>query len=331
MSESTQSPRKQQILKVCDLLKSSGNVLILTHKSPDGDTLGSAFALCRTLIKMGKAAKVVCSDTIPSTYDYMRVGTKITKTPGFIAAVDVASKNLLGKKYEALALKTDLCIDHHGSNEKYAKYTFVDGDAAAACEVLTEIIQLLGVEIDKDIANCLYTGIATDTGCFRYSNTTAKTLKTASFLVERGAESAKLNKLLFETVSKQRLSLEKMALESLEYHCGGKVALMVISSDMLKNSGAKESETEGIPSLPAKIEGVKAGITLRESEKGQYRVSLRTSTDIDASQICSTLGGGGHMCAAGCRISGTLDEAKKMILSAVEVKFKKSKTEGGNR
>jgi phosphoesterase RecJ-like protein len=266
---------------------------------------------------MGKKAKVDCSDKIPETYRYMQAGTEISENPGFIVAVDVAAVDLLGDKLLPYAQKTDLCIDHHGSNEHYAKFTFADANAAAACEVITEIVSILNVDIDKDIANCLYSGIATDTGCFRYSNTTSKTLLTAARLVGLGAESAKLNKLLFETVSKERLELEKMALESLEYHCSGNVALMVISSEMLKKSGATESETEGIPAIPARIAGVKAGITLREKEKGLYRISVRTSPEIDASKICSLLGGGGHLCAAGCRVEGTLKEVKSKILDAV--------------
>lgn len=319
--------REKDLQKICGILKSAQQILILTHKSPDGDTLGSGFALCRALIKLGKTAAVVCSDPIPQRYDYLRAGEKNLETPDLIVAVDIATTDLLGDKLSCYKENIDLCIDHHGSNSRFAKFTFVDSNAAAACEIFTEVINKLGVEISKDIANCLYTGIATDTGCFRYSSTTAKTLKTAAALVEAGAESAKLNKLLFETVSKERLELEKLALQNLEYHCGGKAAVMVLSLDMMEKSGAEESETEGIPALPARIEGVEAGITLREKEDGSYKISVRTVKKLNASQICARFGGGGHSCAAGCRLTDNLETAKSEIVGAVRDALEKLPSE----
>lgn len=309
--------REQKLQKVSCILKSAQQILILTHKSPDGDTLGSGFALCRALIKLGKNAAVVCSGPIPKRYDYLRAGERSIENPDLIVAVDIATTDLLGETLSVYKERIDLCIDHHGSNGKFAKFTFVDATSAATCEILIEVINKLGVIIDKDIANCLYTGIATDTGCFRYSSTTPKTLKTAAALVEHGAESAALNKLLFETVSKERLELEKLALQSLEYHCGGEVAVMVVSLDMMEKSRAEESETEGIPAIPARIEGVEAGITLREKEDGSYKISVRTVRKLNASQICSKFGGGGHACAAGCRLTDNLETAKRKIVGAV--------------
>lgn len=318
--------RENRLLKVCGKLKSAQQILILTHKSPDGDTLGSGYALCRALIKLGKTAAVICSDPIPQRYDYLKAGETDLADPDLIVAVDIATTDLLGDKLSVYSDKVDVCIDHHGSNSKFAKLTFVDATAAAACEIFTELINKLGVVIDKNIANCLYTGIATDTGCFRYSSTTAKTLKTAAALIEAGAESAKLNKLLFETASRQRLELEKLALQNLEYYCGGKAAVMVLSLDMMKKSGAQESETEGIPAIPARIEGVEAGITLREKEDGSYKVSVRTVKQLNASEICAKFGGGGHACAAGCRLTDNLETAKKEIVAAVNDALKSIST-----
>lgn len=310
--------REKDIQRVGGILKSAQQILILTHKSPDGDTLGSGFALCRALIKLGKTAAVVCSDPIPQRYDYLKFGEKNIARPDLIVAVDIATTDLLGDKLSCYKEKIDLCIDHHGSNSRFAEVSFVDSFAAASCEILAEVISKLGVEIDKNIADCLYTGIATDTGCFRYSSTTVKTLKTAAALVEAGAESAKLNKLLFETVSKERLELEKLALENLEYHCGGKAAVMVLSLDMMEKSGAEESEIEGIPAIPARIEGVEAGITLREKKDGSYKISVRTFKKLNASQICAEFGGGGHYCAAGCILTDNLETAKSKIVGAVK-------------
>lgn len=313
--------RENRLKGAAKILLSARNILILMHKSPDGDTLGSAFGLCRALLKLGKSAKVICSDPIPKRYGYLVAGADFDK-PDLIVASDIATVGLFGDSLEQYAQKVDLCIDHHPSNSGYAKYSFVDPSAAATCEIMTELIGLLGVEIDKNIAECLYTGLATDTGCFRFSNTTPKTLRTAAELIDKGADNAKLNKLLFETVSRGRLEIEKMALETLEYHMGGRVALITLTNDMYEKAGVDESETEGIPSIPATIEGVEAGITIRENGPGAYKISLRTNGALDASNICSMLGGGGHAAAAGCRATGSLDDAKRAILAAVEKQLK---------
>lgn len=309
--------RANRLKKAAKILLDAQNILILTHKSPDGDTLGSAFGLCRSLLKLGKAAKVICSDPIPKKYGYLVAGADF-EVPDLIVASDIATVGLFGSSLETYAQKVDLCIDHHPSNSGYAKYTFVDTAAAATCEIMTELIDLLGVEIDKDIAQCLYTGLATDTGCLRFSNTMPKTLRTAAALIEKGADNAKLNKLLFETVSRGRLEIERMALETLEYHMNGKVAIITLTKAMYDKAGINESDTEGIASIPARIEGVEAGITVKEDTNSEYKISVRTNGTLNASKICAELGGGGHSAAAGCRVIGSLDDAKRKILEAVE-------------
>lgn len=311
--------RAKALKKASGLLTAAASVLILTHKSPDGDTVGSAFALCRALKKLGKKVNVICSDALPRKYNYLFEGLKLDKTePELVVAADIATVDLFGKNLESYADKVDLCIDHHPSNTGYAGFTLCDPAAAATCEIMVEIIDLLDVEINKDIASCIYTGIATDTGCFCYSNTTPKTLRTAAAMIEKGADSVKINKQLFETKSRARLELEKMALETLEYHFNGKAALITVTKAMREKSGADESETEGIPAIPARIEGVMAGITVKESEDGFYKISLRSVSPLNASEICANLGGGGHAAAAGCSVKGSLDAAKNAILKEVK-------------
>lgn len=315
--------RVKTLEKAVWLLLGAENVLILAHKAPDGDTMGSAFALARVLIKLGKTAQVICDDPFPPKYNYLFKGLRSDHCrtdnfiPEFIVATDIASIELMGKSLAPFYDKIGLCIDHHPSNTGYADFTVVDPTAAATCEIVAEIIDLLDVEIDDDIANCIYTGLATDTGCFRFSNTTPKTLRTAAAMIEKGADSVKLNKLLFETKSRGRLEMERMALESLEYYFGGLIAMITLTRAMTKKAGIADSETEGIASIPARIEGVEVGITLKEKEDGFYKISLRTSGKFNASDICASLGGGGHAAAAGCRVEGDLDEVKRKILKAV--------------
>lgn len=318
MTTISEAQRTADLKKTAEILKGADNILILTHKSPDGDTVGSAFALCRALIAMNKKAKVVCSDELPEKFGYLYEGMDTCEfEPEFIVASDIASTDLMGSVLAPFADKVGLCIDHHPSNGDYAAFTMLDPASAATCEITADLIPLLNVEIDKKIAECLYTGLATDTGCFRYSNTSSRTLRTAALMIDKGAESAAINKKLFETLSRARMDFERMALESIEYHFGGKAALITITKEMEEKTGVSDSDTDGIPALPAKIEGVQAGITLKEKKDGGYKISLRTGSTLNASQICAKLGGGGHAAAAGCRIEGTLEEAKKTILEAV--------------
>lgn len=312
------SSRTESLKKAVSLLKGAERVLILTHKAPDGDTMGSAFALCRALLKLNRRCRVICSDSFPQKYAYMYQGLDLSEfEPDLIVASDIASVNLFGDSLKEYEGRVNLCIDHHPSNSQYAEFTLLDSSAAATCELMTDVLTLLNVEIDADIADCIYTGLATDTGCFRFSCTTSKTLRTAALMVEKGARSAQINKALFETVSRGRLELERMALSGLEYHYNEKVALIYLSREMYEKTGVSESEAEGIPSIPARIEGVSAGITVKEKSENHYKISLRTAQGLNASLICAQFGGGGHAAAAGCELTGALKEVKESILKAV--------------
>jgi phosphoesterase RecJ-like protein len=320
--ENAKSDNAEMLNKAVSILKDAESILILTHKSPDGDTLGSAFALCRALKNLGKQLSVVCSDSFPQKYDYLYKGLELTQfEPELIVACDIASVNLLGERLKPYENRIGLCIDHHPSNTKYADCTLIEPTAAATCEVMAQVIDLLGVEIDSDIANCLYTGLVTDTGCFRYSNTSPKTLRVAAHMIEKGASSAYINKLLFETKSRGRLEIERLVLETLEYHFDGRAALVVLTRSMNEKTGIGESDTEGIPSITACIEGVEVGITVKEKENDVYKLSLRTNGLLNASNICGRFGGGGHAAAAGCQIDGKIEDVKTAILGAVSDAF----------
>lgn len=299
-------------------LLNKDKILILTHRSPDGDTIGSGYALAMALQKLGKKVKVDCSDDFPNKYSYFT--DKLEKDEfdeEFIVSVDIADTKLLGEKLSVYADKIDLCIDHHGSNTKFAKEYYIESTAAAAAQIIAKLIRLMNIEIDKDIANAIYTGISTDTGCFRYTNTTAETYRIAADMIDCGAESGMINRIMFETKSRSRLEIERRVIDSMEFYLDGKCAIAYATLDMMKESGAVDGDMEGVSSLPRQIEGVMAGITLREKNNGKYKVSVRTTDELDASAICAEFGGGGHKAAAGCMINGTLDEAIESIVRVV--------------
>ena len=301
-------------------LRGAEDVLILCHKNPDGDTIGCAGALCLALKALGKNAAVLCSDPIPSLYDFMGLELFDSSfTPGFVVAVDVASIQLFGDRnnIQKYAEHVDLCIDHHASNSGYAYETLLDPGAAAACELMIDVIEEMGVPLTPAIADCLYTGISTDTGCFRFSSTTARTHKAAARVMEAGANIEMLNARLFESRSRGRIEIEKMALESLEYFFDGRCAMICLTWDQIVTSGVAGAELEDLTSLPRSIEGVEVGLTLRQQKDGSYRISIRTAGAVDACAIARHLGGGGHARAAGCEISGNLDNARYAVLGEV--------------
>lgn len=299
-------------------LLSKDKILILTHRSPDGDTIGSGYALAMALRKLGKSVKVDCTDPFPEKYSYFTDKLeKLEFDEEFVVSVDIADTKLLGERLSDYADKIDLCIDHHGSNTKYAKEYYVEASAAAAAQVIAKLIRLMNVEFDKDIANAIYTGITTDTGCFRYTNVTAETHRIAADMIDCGAESGMINRLMFETKSRSRLEIERRVMDSIQFYLDGRCAIAYATIDMMKESGAVDSDMEGVSSLPRQIEGVMAGITLREKNNGKFKVSVRTTDELDASAICANFGGGGHKAAAGCMITGTLNEAIEQIIEVV--------------
>lgn len=302
-------------IKECaGLLKEKNNIVILTHAHPDGDTLGSGFALCRALTKLGKNARVINDDEIPKKYAYMFDDLQFSDfSPEYVVAVDVATENLLGSIQDDYKGKIDLCIDHHLTNAEYADNLLLE-DVPAACEIMYQVILELGVDIDKKIADCLYTGISTDTGCFRYASTTAQSYRFAAELIDLGAENGLINRAMFETKSKTYVNLEKLCLNGLELFCNDRVAVITVTQEMYAETGSTEQETEAIAPLTRQIEGVEVGITIKEKKDKTCKASLRTYESVNAAELARCFGGGGHSQAAACRFDCSVEEAKKLLI-----------------
>ena len=311
------------VQKCCEILRGMDDIVILSHRNPDGDTLGSAFALHYILNQLGKRSRVECHDGFPKQYSYLLAGYEEKDfEPKNIVAVDIADEQLFGEKLEKYRGKVDLCIDHHGSNKHYAKDWLVRDTAAACCEIIEDICYGFDeAELTKTIADCIYTGVSTDTGCFRYSNTTGHTHAVAGRMFKAGCDFVMINRAMFEVKSFSRIAIEREVLNSLELYFDNKCAVVCITKKMLEETGAEESELEGVAAMPREVEGVLVGITLRQRDNG-YKISVRTGEEVDASVLCGKLGGGGHRCAAGCFVEGNLEHAKEVILKTAEESFK---------
>ncbi len=308
---------------VGEMLSKSDNVVIFTHKKPDGDTLGSAFGLMWILQGMGKRARVVSADGFPGKYDLLCKGyvPETDWQPQFAVAVDAASLELLGEADIALTEAIDLCIDHHKSNTMYAKNTLLDVGAPAVCQIIYELAQELNVEITRRIADALYLGLATDTGCFRYASTTAKSHAVAAALIEAGADHVIINKQMFDTRSRGLLMVERLLSESVTFYYGDRCAIAVLPADVTTKYGVSDEDLDGVASFTARIEGVLAGVTVRAKPDDTFRVSVRSISPVDASVVCQRFGGGGHINAAGCTMRGDLYAVVGDILAAVESEF----------
>lgn len=297
-------------------LERSDKFVILTHASPDGDTLGSAYALADALCALNKRVFVVCPDKIPEKFGYL-IKEYEAFEPETVVAVDIADEKLLGNLYDRYSGRTALCIDHHGSNTKYAEMLYLEADAAAACECIYNVINELGVEITPYMASCLYTGIATDTGCFKFSNTTPRSHRYAAELIEKGADYGEINRVMFEVKSRGRIAMERKVLENIEFYYGGRCAVITVTRDMIKETGCPLGDLDGVTAMSRQIEGVQIGVTIKEKPDGKYKVSLRTFEPYNAADICAVFGGGGHIRAAGCEFSCDIESAKRQLLSAI--------------
>ncbi len=310
-----------EIENCADSLLEAQSVLFLCHAHPDGDTLGSATALAHALKGLGKTVAVMCDDKIPKRFDFMFVGIKqiVDFEPGLIVAVDVADTSLLGKSAEhKYSEKIDLCIDHHASNKLYASAVWLEPDSASAAEMVYNLIKKMELPITKQMASCLFTGVSTDTGCFRFSNTTPRTHRIAADLIELGADSENLIQTFFETKSRAYASLERMALDEMQFYLGGRCAIMPLTRAMFGKSGADDTDTDRLANLPRQVEGVLVGVTLKEQNDGSFKASLRTHGDVDASAICGRLGGGGHKGAAGVTLNVSMAQCISRLVDEIE-------------
>ena len=300
-------------------LGSHDRYLILTHKRPDGDTIGCAAALCRGLRVLGKTAHI-CPGT-GETHLFTPYLEGLIAPEGFqpetVVSVDIAARGLFtdtGKPW--LERGIDLAIDHHPSQEFFAKETCLDASRAACGEIIYEILQELG-QVNAETALPLYVAVSTDTGCFQYGNTTAHTHRVAAALMDTGLDVFPLNKRHFRTKTWARLQVERLIVERMHRYEDGKIAVAPVSLSLLDEAGATEEDMEDIAAFLGQIEGVETSITIRELADGGCKLSVRTSGGLNATKVCAILGGGGHAAAAGCTVDVGLKEAEEQILAAI--------------
>lgn len=303
-------------------IEKAKDIVILTHESPDGDAVGSALAMYLTLKKLEKEVDVIIPEYsnvfkfLPGAEDIKKEGKE--EAYDLAISVDVTGVRRLNgfAKYFENA-KTKIQIDHHQVNEMFADYNFVNPASPACAQNLIFIIEQLGVEIDKEIGTCLLTGIITDTGGFKYEGVSAETFEFASWLLTKGVNVSEIYKRVLQMKTKANFELRKLIMDRMEFISNNKVTFTYMTLEDERNVGAVEGDHEGLVEVGRDIEGVEVSIFLREIEDGGYKASLRSNNYVNVSDVCIAFNGGGHIRAAGCNISGTLEEAKAKIIKEV--------------
>lgn len=317
------------IKKICELLSDNDNYLILTHRHPDCDTLGSAAALMSLLHALGKSARAVCPDTVPEKYRCLMGGyTYEDSGEGYdkIISVDVAAGSMLGE-YEYLKDDVFIKIDHHAVRDDFGEYSYVKADSASCAEIILDICEYFekkgGYALTKEAASYIYCGVSSDTGGFIYSNTTPETHIKAARLLSLGIPASKLDEKLHITKSPGRIRAEGYALSGIKYDCGGKLASVCISMKIRAELDIAEEDISDIVDIPRSIEGVNIAFSVKEYPDGTYRVSLR-SGESDVSAVAAVFGGGGHVRAAGCTLrAGGIEEAREAVAAECRKQIEK--------
>lgn len=314
--------------KAAKLLCDKNEIVLLCHARPDGDTLGSAYALKYALEANGKSVTVKCADEIPKRLAFITELCDSDRTQNsekpLICTIDVAETHLLGALSEEYADNVVLKIDHHPNGSEFAKYNYIDGKAAACGEIVFKLIirmvEMGGAKVTPNVATALFAALSSDTGCFRYSNVTSDTMRMAAELIDFGADAYGVNTKLFETKTAAQIAAQKYMLNNTEFYANGRVAILVLTNEFRNESGADDEEIGSLVSEMRQIEGVDLAITLKQDKNDEikFKISMRSSLKVSASQMCAMFGGGGHERAAGGAVCAlTPQAAKKEVLEKV--------------
>jgi len=304
--------------EVADFLRGHDDYLILTHKSPDGDTLGCAAGLCRMLRTIGKTAWLLKNEEVVPLYAPYVDGLWAAEDYAFrtVVSVDIAARNLFPKNAEPFAERVDLSIDHHPGNEGFGALNCVYPDRSACGELILDVAVALDA-LTPEVALPLYVAVSTDTGCFVYSNVNAATHRAAAALMDTGIDYRAVNKRLFRTKTKKRLALEGRLLNALEFFDEGRIVVVQLPLSLQRELELTENDTDDLAALGGQVEGTDCSITMKERENGEWKISLRTGPRVNATEVCRRFGGGGHRAASGCVIRGkTQEETKRALVDA---------------
>ena len=308
--------------QVVELIENKGTFAITSHLRPDGDSLGSSLGLYWLLRALDKDVEVIMRDPVPHTYQKLPGASDVRVTPAadqsydgvfVIECSDMARPGLLSLEQQFV-----VNIDHHATTALFGKINWIDSTASACGEMIYNLAKALGVRVTKEIAECCYTALITDTGSFHYSNTTERTFKVASELLRTGVKPAKTAEAVFASYPWSRIQLMGAVLSTARRDSTGRVALLRHSLEMQHSADASDEDADGFVNYPLTVGEVEAVAMLKECELGVYRTSLRSKGEVNVAKVAEKFGGGGHRNAAGCTLRGTWEEAEEKILGLLQ-------------
>ncbi|MGN1227780.1 MAG: bifunctional oligoribonuclease/PAP phosphatase NrnA [Christensenellales bacterium] len=308
--------------EVFNKMMDCNKVAVFSHKSPDGDCLGAGMALYYFFNKIGKDVDLYCDDSIHENFHFLVKDTYnrelLHKNYDLLISVDCADEKRTGKfENFFISHKNTICIDHHITNNNYAKLNCVCADKSSACELLYDIFDYNHYEIDKDIAISLYTGIVTDTGGFMHNSVNARTHLVASNLINLGIDFDTVHYYLFKKKTYVELMLLEESLKNLQLYNNNKIAITYLTQKNLKKYNANENVFIGTVNMIANLEESEVGVSMVELTDNSFKISLRTKGKVDVSKIAQKFGGGGHKMAAGCKIYGKLNNIIKVLVKVI--------------
>lgn len=318
--------KRSTIEQLANWIAGQREIALVCHVSPDGDTLGSALALWRALLSLGKKAQVFCASSIPEMYSFLPGIEQVSNADEVklrsVLCVDVASRDRMGK-YEAILDECEsACIDHHGTNEGYCDVNVVEGEASATGVVVIKLLDALGVSMDREMATCLYAAISSDTGRFMYSLTNAEALRAGARCLEQPIDVDEIGFWLFRRRTLARNKLLAYALNHMFLTDSGRIAVIELPQSAYEESGAASGDAEGIVNYGIETSGVEVAIQAKEQNEKQTKFSLRSRGALDVSKVAARLGGGGHANAAGVTIDLPMDQAVAQVLEEIRAQMK---------
>ena len=309
--------------KIAKRLKKAKMIAIFTHLNPDGDALGSSFALKYALESVGKSANIYLEKEMPEKFNFLGTDVKIadesTKLSEDVAIVlDCGDYSRLGKCADACrSIDTLFCIDHHKTGDTFGELYYNEPDAAATAQIIYELVNLINKNAPVKAYEAIYTGMSTDTGHFKFSNVSPKTFEIAAKVLERGIDHRKITSIIYDTVKREKMIFLGAATERVKMYMDGRVAVLDCPEEFLSQYGLTYDDVDELPNIPLNLEGVEASILVKDRDEDSKRVSLRTKDAIDVSEVAQKFSGGGHKSAAACILSGNIEENLNNLINTI--------------
>ncbi|MDQ3062578.1 MAG: bifunctional oligoribonuclease/PAP phosphatase NrnA [Acidobacteriota bacterium] len=307
--------------QVVELIENKQSFAITTHVRPDGDGIGSSLGLCWLLRSLGKSAEVIVRDGIPAAYAQLPGADEIKQVAEVNGKYDaifvIECSDLARPGIKGLENQFTVNIDHHATSEHFGTINWIDQTASAVGEMIYNLCKAIGGRITREIAECVYLALVTDTGSFHFPNTTDRTLKVASELVKVGVKPAQISEVVYNSYPWSRIELMRQVLATVERNESGTIAWMRQTLEMAETSEAVDGDNNGFVNIPLAAKEVEAVIYMREVQPNAYRVSLRSKGNINVARVAEKFGGGGHKNASGCRVEGDWNLREKEIVAAL--------------